>query len=74
MDDYRAVMIVEGVENVESPVEYLQAVSYLIETGMAWSLQGFFGRTCARFIDEGIISKTGEILITEDEIYDLFEE
>lgn len=34
----------------------------LIKTGQAWSLQGFYGRTAASFIDAGIISKDGNIL------------
>ena len=74
MDSYRATMIVEGVEIPESPIEYLEAIGELIKTGLAWQLQGFFGRTCAEYIDANIVSPDGEILIDEEAIYNLFEE
>jgi hypothetical protein len=74
MKDYDAVMIVEGVQEPESPVEYLEAIAHLIKTGMAWTLQGFFGRTCAPYIEGGIISSEGEILIDEEAIWNLFGE
>lgn len=74
MEDYDAVMIVEGVQEPESPVEYLEAIAHLIETGLAWTLQGFFGRTCAQYIEAGYISKDGEVLIDEETIWNLFGE
>ena len=74
MKDYDAVMIVEGVHKAESPVEYMEAVAHLIETGMAWSLQGFFGRLCSEYISAGVINSEGVILLSEEAIWDLFEE
>jgi len=54
MDNLTAVLIVEGVEEVETEEEFCEALQYLIDTGLAWSLQGFFGRTAAQFIDAGL--------------------
>ena len=46
-------MIAEGVE--EAPEEkQIEAWQLLIDTGTCWQLQGFFGRTAARLIEEGI--------------------
>tara|TARA_R110002167_G_scaffold613_5_gene2676 strand:+ start:284 stop:505 length:222 start_codon:yes stop_codon:yes gene_type:complete len=53
MDDYTAVGIAEGFLSSNSQDEYLRAWQYLIDTGMAWSLQGFFGRTANALIEEG---------------------
>lgn len=33
----------------------------LIRTGLAWQLQGRYGRTAMAFIDEGIITPEGEV-------------
>jgi len=73
MKDYDAVMIVVGAQKPESPVEYLEAIAHLIKTGMAWTLQEFFGRTCVPYIEGGIISSEGEILIDEETIWNLFD-
>jgi len=54
MDACTAVMIVEGVDEVETEAEYIEAAQVLIDTGLAWSLQGFFGRTCKNLIDAGL--------------------
>jgi len=35
--------------------------SKLIQSGDAWNLQGFYGRTAKEFIDEGFIDKEGKI-------------
>lgn len=72
MSDYTATMIVEGVEQPDGPMEYLDAVAHLIRTGLAWSLQGFFGRTCSEFINAGCVSQSGEVLIDEETAFNLF--
>ena len=40
----------------------LELFSHLIKTGQAWTLQGCYGRTAKQLIDDGYISKDGEIL------------
>jgi len=54
-DSFSATMTVEGACGYETDNEetYISAAQYLIDTGIAWSLQGFFGRTCASLIDQG---------------------
>ena len=36
--------------------------SYLIKNGMAWGLQGSYGRTASAFIDNRILAKNGTII------------
>ena len=38
--------------------EEIQAWQYLIDTGMAWKFQGWYGRTAKRLIDEGVCTYT----------------
>lgn len=54
MSNYRAVGIAEGFEEAEDEIEAISAWQHLIDTGLAWQLQGFFGRTAQRLIDDGI--------------------
>ncbi len=54
MDTFTATMIAEGVEEVETEEEYLNAWQHLIDTGIVWTLQGFFGRTATDLIEQGL--------------------
>ena len=54
MTDYRAIAIAEGFEEADTVQEIVAAWQHLIDTGLAWKLQGFFGRTAQRLINEGV--------------------
>ena len=55
LNSYRAVALAEGFEE-GSQDEVIQAWQVLIDTGLAWQLQGFFGRTASQLIEQGICS------------------
>jgi len=59
MDSLTAVLIAEGAEAPDSEEQYFEAWQYLVNTGMAWSLQGWFGRTAQVYINEGYIKPAG---------------
>lgn len=42
--------------------ETLKLFAHLIETGMAWNLQGSYGRAAERLISLGLITETGEVV------------
>jgi hypothetical protein len=54
MDNYTAVGIAEGFIESESNDQQIQAWQHLIDTGLAWQLQGFFGRTAKQLIETGV--------------------
>ena len=64
MNSYLAVAIAEGFCEGEgaSANEQMDAWAYIIKTGMAWTLQGWFGRTVNTLIKDGWISREGEVL------------
>ncbi len=54
MTSYRAIGLAEGFIECEDEAEIIKAWQYLITTGECWQLQGWFGRTAVRLIEEGI--------------------
>lgn len=52
---YFACAAIEGFDGeAHDEDEILEAWQYLIDTGLAWSLQGWYGRTAADLIDAGL--------------------
>ena len=54
LTNLEATMIAEGEQEPESDEQYIQAWQHLIDTGLAWTLQGFFGRTASAMIQNGL--------------------
>lgn len=53
---YDACAIAEGFDGEEhSESEVLSAWQFLVRTGAAWTLQGWYGRTASQLIEAGLI-------------------
>jgi len=57
MDNYTATGLAEGFIEAESEEQIIEAWQYLHDTGIAYSLQGWFGRTAQQLIQEGVINE-----------------
>ena len=57
MQIFNATMIAEGVQEADSEEQYLEAWQLLVDTGIAWQLQGYFGRTAQAMIDNGDLTQ-----------------
>ena len=55
-DTYTATGIAEGFLEAESEEQQIAAWQHLHDTGLAYRLQGSFGRQCAALIDAGVIT------------------
>lgn len=53
--NFDAIGIAEGWLEAESEEQVVEAWQHLVDTGLAWQLQGWFGRTARHLIDEGVI-------------------
>ena len=56
MNAYLATGLAEGFIEAENEEQVIEAWQYLVDTGLAWSLQGWFGRTANALIEEGVIN------------------
>lgn len=56
MDAYNATGIAEGFVEAESEEQVIEAWQYLVDSGLAWQLQGRFGRQARSMIEDGVIS------------------
>ena len=50
-----AILIAEGAMEPTATMSYVQAWQHLVDTGMAWELQGWFHRAAVRMIAEGTL-------------------
>ena len=57
MSNYEATGIAEGWIEADSEDQVIEAWQHLHDTGLAYSLQGWFGRTARDLIEQGIINK-----------------
>ena len=59
LNNYNAVGIAEGFIECNDKKTIVKAWQYLIDTGLAFKLQGWFGRTAIDLINQGICKKKG---------------
>ena len=57
MDNFTAIGVAEGFMEAESEEQWLEAWQHLVDTGLAWQLQGSFGRTATSLIEQGVINE-----------------
>jgi hypothetical protein len=55
MTPINAVLIAEGEIETDQETQ-IEAWQYLVDTGLAWSLQGAFGRMAQQLIDQEVIT------------------
>ena len=56
MTNYKAMGIAEGFIEAESKDQVIKAWQHLHDTGLAYQLQGWFGRQATELINQGIIT------------------
>lgn len=57
----------------QSARETLEMFAVLIEDGVVWNLQGFYGRTAKEMIDGGFITPEGKMTDFAEQMLELFE-
>lgn len=56
-------MMMEFEEGNLTEAETVDLFQHLIDNGMAWSLQGFYGRTASALIDAGYCRPRGQVKV-----------
>ena len=69
MTAHNAIGLAEGFIEADSEEQFIEAWQFLLDTGLVWTLQGFFGRTAVSMIEEGFIivkepDETPDVLLT----------
>ena len=57
MDNFNAIGIAEGFLEPESEEQVIEAWQHLVDTGLAWQMQGSFGRMATAMIEQGVITR-----------------
>ena len=68
MTAHNAIGLAEGFIESESEEQVIEAWQYLLDVGLVWQLQGWFGRTAVAMIKEGIL----EVKDAEDNTETIF--
>ena len=56
MDNFTAIGVAEGFMEAESEEQWLEAWQHLVDTGLVWQMQGWFGRSAQHLIETGRIN------------------
>jgi hypothetical protein len=59
MDTFTATGLAEGFIEADSEEQVVEAWQHLIDTGVCWQLQGWFGRTATSLIEQGVCHPAG---------------
>jgi hypothetical protein len=62
-------MLIDFEQGNLSEADTVKLFSELVKTGMAWNLQGFYGRTAMDMIKSGVLDRHGNILMNLEEVY-----
>jgi len=64
MTNYEAVSIAEGFcDYTQTEAKQVEAWQHLIDTGLAWTLQGWFGRAAQSLIKQGVcFAPVGDVI------------
>ena len=55
MDNYTAIGLAEGFIETDDESKVIAAWQHLVDTGIVWKLQGWFGRNAERLIESEVI-------------------
>ena len=70
MTPFEAVMLLEDEDCEVSHHGFLEAFSVLVSTGLAWELQGRYGRAAKDLIERGYLDLEGNITQEAQEFLD----